>query len=320
VGMQIMLWKECLDHWNSHEKDVSKMTWKDVDDYMMDYTKQNLSVYPIVLWMRLCNLLNMLRASPRVGKRGDFELYRQCTRLANCLFAITNATSYVRTTLDERISLETCNKIDYLIRKCLCFTALSARGNPCAMDIFQEGLARIERQLALDGGSKKWNLLTERELRARFQNADYLRTVMKNVLTEMKAELVMEVEQEESTRLVSQKEEAENAAFEKENIDRMVETYEGEKEDKRREELDDQNQFRPHLSDPTRHRKPSASLIATIQWAQRHNIFSSSKPLVDSNMAIIPNGSFLSLVDSKARGKQPHLSMLEALLVGQERL
>ena len=122
VAMQMVLWEECMQSFLAEGKDVAAMNWKDVDDYMMNYAKTNLSAYPIVLWMRLCNLMNMLRACPRAGKRGDFELYRQCARLANCLFTLSNATSYVRTTLDERISLETCNRIDYLIRKVLCFT------------------------------------------------------------------------------------------------------------------------------------------------------------------------------------------------------
>ena len=270
--------------------------WRNVLDYVHELAQTRPSLFPVLFWLRSCDLANMLRACGKKHPQGDFELYRQLNRLSLTLFATTNSMKYIRVMLDNRVYLDTCSKFDYLLAKYIAFVGRTAKGNACFRDELQEKFVQVCRILSGGGANgKNYNAHVEGKMRENVINADELLWDIQTCLEEMDATIDAKDVVDAATD--------ENA----------TDAYEGETADRDREHSEEA----AYTKDKWRRTPIDKRLIRGLQMALRGGWFDANESFFcDCRGRIIKKNSFVSLVNSD----KMNLDVLAEPSIGNERV
>jgi len=253
--------------------------WRKVVDYAHGLAKKRPSLFPVLFWLRSCDVATMLRSCGKKAPEGDFELYRQLNRLSRHLFATTNSMKYIRVTYDHQVFLETCSKFDYLIAKYIAFCGRTSKGNACFKDELQEKFVQICRILSGGGASgKRYNSAVEGNMRVNVQKADELMYQIQQGMKELEEQEVVACDVIESAVDVD-----------------AQDSYDGESTDISREQEEESKFSR----NPWRTQPLTKESIRGLQLALRGGWFDhQDKYFCDCRGRVIADHSFVSLVDS----------------------
>lgn len=302
VGVALVLaFKEYLEDKN---EDIDELNALDLNAYMMLLVKKRPSLFPLILYMRCCDIFSGLRSSAKCDKRGDFNLYMNMSNIAQLLYTVTNAMHYNINTMNQRVDLETCTKLEFMCQAGLIFTALSEAENSMAFGEKQEKYVKVCRTVS-PNPNKKHTLNVAIQWRFNVQHSDESMATRRGVKNELP--FVEERETEE------QREQRVTADFNMNN-DAANETNDDVLAADLVDHLDDNNKN----LDPTRPRNVHPIYVSVLRMLLQQKIFSHNTA-VDASGIEIPDHELHSVVSMNNPKKTPSHVILELPTLMMER-
>ena len=116
--------------------------WIEVQKLMPERAAENISMYPVIAWLALCDINAMMQASQHtVGTIWrDVDLHRKAHALSIPVFHPNHSLEYMVMSLRERLMWLTSSELELLLIRYVDFGGVTSHGHAMPVDLLMETL------------------------------------------------------------------------------------------------------------------------------------------------------------------------------------